>query len=302
VATIRAYRREAYFTAASDALMELNAAAFVSQRAASAWLAVRLDLLGVVVITLTAVLSISGGITPALAGLCLVYALDMTVRGRALRSAALVHRSHTHTQPHARTHTHARVARTCQQRFLKYGTAMAAKTESDFNSVERVVQYLTPDTEAPDDTPAHVAARLPRDWPAAGAISVQQLALRYRPGLPLVLRGVSCEVAGGHKVGLVGRTGSGKSSLLLALFRCARRRCWLPGCACVRVCVRVRVRVCVCVCVCESAEVQRRAHVFVPVFKATCRRAGSSPAQCTTPLPPNTHTHAHTHTHTHTPQ
>lgn len=91
VATIRAYRREDYFTAASDALMELNAAAFVSQRAASAWLAVRLDLLGVVVITLTAVLSISGGITPALAGLCLVYALDLT-------------------------------------RFLKYGTAMAAKT------------------------------------------------------------------------------------------------------------------------------------------------------------------------------
>lgn len=151
VATIRAYRREVYFTAASDALMELNAAAFVSQRAAAGWLSVRLDLLGVVVILLTgapgwvcgfagsrpvhdgvavhaahdwdgglltggsfsatfsascvwsgvcvpykskmltrpvaaflclptAVLSISGGISPALAGLCLVYALDMTVR------------------------------------------------------------------------------------------------------------------------------------------------------------------------------------------------------------------------------
>lgn len=54
---------------------------------------------------------------------------------------------------------------------------------------------------------------------AAGAISVRQLVLRYRPGLPLVLRGVSFDVAGGNKVGLVGRTGSGKSSLLLALFR-----------------------------------------------------------------------------------
>lgn len=53
VATIRAYRREAYFTAASDALMELNAAAFVSQRAAAGWLALRLDLLGVLVILLT---------------------------------------------------------------------------------------------------------------------------------------------------------------------------------------------------------------------------------------------------------
>jgi ATP-binding cassette subfamily C (CFTR/MRP) protein 1 len=53
VATIRAYRREAHFTTASDALMELNAAAFVSQRAAAGWLALRLDLLGVVVILLT---------------------------------------------------------------------------------------------------------------------------------------------------------------------------------------------------------------------------------------------------------
>jgi ATP-binding cassette subfamily C (CFTR/MRP) protein 1 len=55
VATIRAYRREAYFTTASDALMELNAAAFVSQRAAAGWLALRLDVLGVVVILLTGV-------------------------------------------------------------------------------------------------------------------------------------------------------------------------------------------------------------------------------------------------------
>jgi predicted GTPase len=51
--------------------------------------------------------------------------------------------------------------------------------------------------------------------------------VRYRPGLPPVLRGLSFNVAGGDKVGLVGRTGSGKSSLLLALFR------WGLGSSCV---------------------------------------------------------------------
>lgn len=55
----------------------------------------------------------------------------------------------------------------CLQRFLKYGTALAAKTESDFNSVERVVQYLTPETEAAEETAPEVAARLPKDWPAS---------------------------------------------------------------------------------------------------------------------------------------
>ncbi|KAF8071181.1 abcC12 [Scenedesmus sp. PABB004] len=182
VATIRAYRRETYFTAASDALMELNAYAFVTQRAAASWLAMRLDFLGLVILTAAALLCIRGSIAPGLAGLCLVYALDLT-------------------------------------RYLKHGTAMASKTESDFNSVERVVQYLTPEPEAAEETAPDVAAALPKDWPAVGAISVRGLTLRYRPGLPLVLRGVSFEVAAAEKVGLVGRTGSGKSSLLLALFR-----------------------------------------------------------------------------------
>jgi ABC-type multidrug transport system fused ATPase/permease subunit len=59
----------------------------------------------------------------------------------------------------------------------------------------------------------------PQAWPARGAIEVDKLSMRYRPGLPLVLDRVSFSVAAGERVGVVGRTGSGKSSLVLALFR-----------------------------------------------------------------------------------
>lgn len=76
---------------------------------------------------------------------------------------------------------------------------------------------------------------------AAGAICVRDLVVRYRPGLPLVLRGLSFDVAGGDKVGLVGRTGSGKSSLLLALFRCEQA---VPTCT---LCAGCHVTACVVV-------------------------------------------------------
>ncbi|KXZ51207.1 hypothetical protein GPECTOR_13g694 [Gonium pectorale] len=182
VATIRAYRLEAHFVAASDGLMERNAHAFITQKLASSWLASRLDMLGLAILTLCGALVIQGGIDPGMAGLALVYALDLT-------------------------------------RFLKHGTNMASKSEADFNSVERIVQYLAPEREARPDTPPEVASTVPPEWPSAGAIEVVDLSMRYRPGMPLVLKGVTFSVAAGEKLGLVGRTGSGKSSLLLALFR-----------------------------------------------------------------------------------
>ena len=63
-----------------------------------------------------------------------------------------------------------------------------------------------------------VAATLPPNWPATGDITVARLGMRYRDG-PLVLSDVSFSVKGGDKVGVAGRTGSGKSSLMVALFR-----------------------------------------------------------------------------------
>ena len=57
------------------------------------------------------------------------------------------------------------------------------------------------------------------DWPAKGAIEFKDLTLRYRPGLPNVLHGISLTIRGGEKIGIVGRTGAGKSSVTLALLR-----------------------------------------------------------------------------------
>ena len=59
----------------------------------------------------------------------------------------------------------------------------------------------------------------PDDWPSAGAIQLSDLKARYRTNTPLVLQGINIEIKPGEKIGFVGRTGSGKSSMLLALYR-----------------------------------------------------------------------------------
>lgn len=56
-------------------------------------------------------------------------------------------------------------------------------------------------------------------WPADGQVRFNDYKVRYRDGLDLVLKGITVSIEGGQKVGIVGRTGAGKSSLTLALFR-----------------------------------------------------------------------------------
>lgn len=106
---------------------------------------------------------------------------------------------------------------------MEHGTAQASDAESKMNSVERMGEYGSLPEEAPAEDPPPRPPPAPPppapDWPSDGRLEVTDLVLRYRPDLPQVLRGVSFAVASGEKVGIVGRTGSGKSSLLLALFR-----------------------------------------------------------------------------------
>ncbi|KAF8610181.1 P-loop containing nucleoside triphosphate hydrolase protein [Ceratobasidium sp. AG-I] len=83
------------------------------------------------------------------------------------------------------------------------------------NSLERVQQYLTIEQE-----PASIAEKTPPAyWPASGTLVVEDLTARYSPDGPAVLHGISFEIQSGERVGIVGRTGSGKSSLTLSLLR-----------------------------------------------------------------------------------
>ena len=182
VETIRAFRQEAHFINLADGLIQHNADAFVTQKLAAAWLTTRLRFLGTVIVACTAFLVIQGKVGAGVAGLCLVYALDVT-------------------------------------KYLEHGTNMASELETKMNAVERVVEYLDKPLESDHETAPKVIQALPTAWPQKGKLVVTDLNMRYRPGLPLVLKDLTFTALAGEKLGVCGRTGSGKSSLFVALFR-----------------------------------------------------------------------------------
>ncbi|KAF7118679.1 hypothetical protein CNMCM5793_008218 [Aspergillus hiratsukae] len=96
---------------------------------------------------------------------------------------------------------------------LAMAIRMYVMFDLDMNCVERVLEYSDIKTERYDGQDA------PAAWPSKGRLEVANLSVGYAPDHPLVLRGVSFEVGPNERIGIVGRTGAGKSSLALALFR-----------------------------------------------------------------------------------
>lgn len=92
----------------------------------------------------------------------------------------------------------------------------ASEVEQNIVSVERVLGYANLDSEAPDFIPETKPAAT---WPQEGSIEFDHFSMKYRPELDFVLRDVCIKINGGERVGVCGRTGAGKSSLTLALFR-----------------------------------------------------------------------------------
>ncbi|KAG1747129.1 ABC protein [Suillus paluster] len=151
------------------------------------WLALRLDFMGSLLVLVVALLAVNdvSGINAAQIGLVLTY---------------------TSGSPYVATTVY----------IVKLFTA---DVENHMNAVERVVQYVDEDA-IPREAPHEIEERKPpAKWPEHGAIKFNNVKMAYRPGLPNVLKGISVNVRGGEKIGVVGRTGAGKSSLMLALLR-----------------------------------------------------------------------------------
>ncbi|KAJ3493285.1 hypothetical protein NLG97_g4828 [Lecanicillium saksenae] len=102
---------------------------------------------------------------------------------------------------------------------LRFGTVTArflqriTTIESGFDSIERIVEYCNLPQEPKSGT------QPPDSWPTAGRVSITGLTAGYKPSLPPALENISFSVNPGRRVGVVGRTGAGKSSLTLAFAR-----------------------------------------------------------------------------------
>lgn len=97
---------------------------------------------------------------------------------------------------------------------LQWGMRQWSELENQMTSVERVVEYTEVVPEPDDETKVP-----PRQWPTNAIIDFNSVSMRYDIDEPLVLKNLTFSIQSGEKVGIVGRTGAGKSSIISALFR-----------------------------------------------------------------------------------
>ncbi|KAJ4837827.1 Canalicular multispecific organic anion transporter 1 [Turnera subulata] len=186
LSSIRAYKAYDRMAIISGKFMDNNIRFTLVNISSNRWLTIRLETLGGIMIWLTATFAVIQNqrtenkvAFAASMGLLLSYALNIT----SLLSGVL---------------------------------RQASQAENSFNAVERVGAYI----DLPSEAPAIIDSnRPPPAWPSSGSIKFNDVVLRYRPELPPVLHGLTFTISPSEKLGIVGRTGAGKSSMLNALYR-----------------------------------------------------------------------------------
>ncbi|KAF0695327.1 hypothetical protein As57867_013802, partial [Aphanomyces stellatus] len=99
--------------------------------------------------------------------------------------------------------------------YFEYIVAMWSQMETAMVGPERIAEYAT----VPEEAPRVISGAVAKDWPTIGDIEFDNVSFRYKDNDPLVLKDVNVHIYYGEKIGIVGRTGAGKSSLTMALFR-----------------------------------------------------------------------------------
>lgn len=178
--SIRAYGATRRFVDESQRRVDSNLVCYFAYLVSGRWLGVRLEILGNFITLAAAMFAIiNTSLSSGLVGLSVTYAMNVTQN-------------------------------------LNFLVRVSSELESNIVCTERIKEYSENPTEAPWSNPDH---QPPADWPQDGRVEFNDFQMRYRPGLDLVLRGITCQIKGGEKIGIVGRTGAGKSSLTVALFR-----------------------------------------------------------------------------------
>ncbi|KRZ12470.1 Multidrug resistance-associated protein 5, partial [Trichinella zimbabwensis] len=178
---LRPFGKTKAFVERMKHLLDQNSCWLFMFQSAMRWLAVWLDMLVVIVVFVISLLMIglAGYIDPAYAGMALTYALQMSG-------------------------------------IFQFAVRMQAEFESKMISVERINYYIN---NIEQEQLSDCQSTLDACWLTEGAVTFKNVSLRYGEDKQLALKNVSFDVAGGEKIGIIGRTGSGKSSLVSALLR-----------------------------------------------------------------------------------
>ncbi|EQB43782.1 ABC transporter [Colletotrichum gloeosporioides Cg-14] len=180
VASIRAYGLKSHFIAdLRKSIDEMNAAYYLTF-SNQRWLSTRLDLIGNLLVFTVGILVVTSR-----------FSVPPSIGGLVLSYILGI------------------------VQMIQFTVRQLAEVENGMNAVERIQYY---GTQLEEEAPLHTIEVRP-SWPEKGEIIFDNVEMRYRANLPLVLSGLSIHVRGGERIGIVGRTGAGKSSIMSTLFR-----------------------------------------------------------------------------------